>query len=492
LARATADTLGAVLASANRANLSADGATSRADVFSSAGQILAHAALYAVTVAVILLPAAWNGFPLVFSDTGGYLIRPFVHDLELGRSALYGAFLAAGIAADFWPNVAIQALLCTWTVRLVLRTQGITSLVLWIAAIAALCAGTSLPWFAGQLEPDVFMPLSVFAFYLIALAAPQLRGWEVAALIAVIAFSVAAHMSIFAVLLLLFAFCAMLRVAVELLAIALPRPRLAGTASSLLLGTMLLLGSNYAIAGVATFTPGGSIFLLGRLLQDGYVKTYLDKKCPDSTLSLCNYRDALPDNSGDWLWDTNNTPLAKLGGWRVFSPEADRIVRDIILQQPGALIVTALKETFQQLATVATGEGLNARNTWHTQWVLQTYAPATVQHFDASAQQNNAFDFHFINALHIPLALGSTLALPILILLCWRRHPGTATLTLTLLAALVANAAVCATFSVVDDRYQSRIVPISVLGAGIACYQLFRSHQRHNRSRMSNDAAAKY
>jgi hypothetical protein len=480
------------LASANRANLSADGSASRADVFSSAGQILAHVAIYAVTVAVILLPAAWNGFPLVFSDTGGYLIRPFVHDLELGRSTLYGAFLASGIVADFWPNVAIQAFLCTWIVRLVLRTQGMTSLILWIAAVAALCAGTSLPWFAGQLEPDVFMPLSVLAFYLIAFAAPKLHSWEIAVLIAVIAFSIAVHMSIFAVLLLLFAFCAVLRLAAALLATALPQPRLAGTASSLVLGTMLLLGSNYAIAGVVTFTPGGSIFLLGRLLQDGYVKTYLDEKCPDSTLSLCDYRDALPDNSGDWLWDTNNTPLTKLGGWRIFSPEADRIVRDIILQQPGAQIVTALKETFQQLATVATGEGLDARNTWHTQWVLQMYAPGTLRHFDASAQQNNAFDFHLINALHIPLALGSTLALPILVLLCWRRHPKTATLTLTLLAALVANAAVCATFSVVDDRYQSRIVPIGVLGAGIACYQLFRSRQRYNRGPVNDDAVPEY
>jgi hypothetical protein len=441
-----------------------------------AGQSLGRAAIYIVLVAIILSPAVWNGFPFVFPDTGGYLIRPFTHDLELGRSALYGAFLAAGIAADFWPNVAIQALLCAWVIRLVLRTEGIANPASWIAFVVALCIGSSLPWYAGQLEPDIFVPLSVLAFHLITFATSKLRKWEIAGLVAVIAFSIAFHMSIYAVLFLLFAFSGALRVAAML--IPLPHPRLIIAASSLVLGTTLALASNYAIAGVATFTPGGSIFLLGRLLQDGYVTAYLDAKCPDPSLSLCDYRDALPDNSDDWLWNTNNSPLAKLGGWRAFTPEADRIVRAIVLQRPGAQIGTALKETVEQLATAATGEGLDASNSWHTQWALQTYAPGTLQQFKASAQQHNAFDFHLINALHIPLALGATLLLPILVLLCWRRHPATAMLALTLFAALVANATVCATFSTVNDRYQSRIVSIGVFGAAIGCYQLFRSRRR--------------
>ncbi len=469
---------------------SIDAPAGRTDSFSSAGKLLCLAAIYAAIATIILLPAVWNGFPLVFPDTGGYLIRPFTHDLDLGRSALYGAFLATGIAADFWPVVTVQALLCAWIIRLVLRTEGVTSLAFWFAVVVALCVGTSLPWFAGQLEPDIFMPLSVLAFYLIAFAARKLRRWEVAAVVTLIAFSIAFHMSIYAVLVLLLVFCGVVRLAATL--IPLPHPRLIIPALSIVLGIALALASNYAIAGAATFTPGGSIFLLGRLLQDGYVKAYLDEKCPDPSLSLCSYRDALPDNSGDWLWGADSSPLAKLGGWRTFTPEANRIVRDIILQQPGAQIGAALKETFAQLATVATGEGLNATNSWHTQWALQIYAPGALQQFNASAQQHNALDFRLINAVHIPLALGATLLLPILVLLCWRRHPATAMLALTLFAALVANAAVCATFSAVGDRYQSRIVPIGVLGAALGCYQLLRSRGRSRSGQTIDDATAEF
>ena len=45
-----------------------------------------------VMIAALLWPALWNGFPIVFHDTGGYLARPFEGTLTFGRSAFYGAF----------------------------------------------------------------------------------------------------------------------------------------------------------------------------------------------------------------------------------------------------------------------------------------------------------------------------------------------------------------------------------------------------------------
>src|ERR1700733_4429580 len=155
-----------------------------------------QAGLLAAMAAILLVPAIWNGFPFVFPDTGGYLVRPFTGTLELGRSALYGAFLAAGIALDFWPNVIVQALIGAWTISLVLRMQGLRHPALQIAVVAALCVGTSLPWHAGQLEPDVFLPLAVLAVYLMAFAAPQLSRRDIALLAAVVAFAIAAHTSI--------------------------------------------------------------------------------------------------------------------------------------------------------------------------------------------------------------------------------------------------------------------------------------------------------
>lgn len=46
-----------------------------------------------MTLLAVIWPALWNGFPIVFPDTGGYLARPFEATLAMGRSTIYGAFL---------------------------------------------------------------------------------------------------------------------------------------------------------------------------------------------------------------------------------------------------------------------------------------------------------------------------------------------------------------------------------------------------------------
>src|ERR1700680_4877028 len=90
----------------------------------ASGVNLAWWLAWAGMLLVLLAPALWNGFPLIFADTGGYLARPFERTLVLGRSAFYGTFIAAGIPLDFWPNVLIQAALTVWLIVLTLRVHG--------------------------------------------------------------------------------------------------------------------------------------------------------------------------------------------------------------------------------------------------------------------------------------------------------------------------------------------------------------------------------
>lgn len=141
-----------------------------------------------VMMAALLAPAIWNGFPVVFYDTGGYLERPFERTLLLGRSALYGAFLALGIPFDFWPNVAAQAALVMWLLLVTLRVHGLGNRPrLAVAITLALCVLTGLPWYAAQLMPDIFVPAAVLALHLLAFRGEGLRAWERVALAGVVA-----------------------------------------------------------------------------------------------------------------------------------------------------------------------------------------------------------------------------------------------------------------------------------------------------------------
>ena len=83
--------------------------------------ILASAAMFLGLVA----PALWNGFPLIYPDTGGYLDAPISGALVMGRSALYGLFLYAGALFSFWPNVLLQSALIVWLIVLIIRAHGL-------------------------------------------------------------------------------------------------------------------------------------------------------------------------------------------------------------------------------------------------------------------------------------------------------------------------------------------------------------------------------
>jgi hypothetical protein len=436
---------------------------------------LAWPAAAVLMVLALLAPALWNGFPLIFADTGGYLLRPLEGHLDLGRSALYGTFLAAAIRLEFWPNVLIQATSATWVIVLTLRTHldGVrpATAVLVVLGLAAL---TSLPWTASQLMPDVLVPLAALALHLLAFRSPQLRTAEIAGLLGLAAFAIASHMSILGMGLgLVLAYAVMVARAFRL---SLPRPRLVLPAAALAAGIGLALASNAIIAGQFAFTPGGADFLFGRLLQDGIVARYLDRVCPDPTLRLCAYRNALPTSTDDWMW-WPESPFYKLGGWQEFTPEAERIIAGTILTDPGTHIVTAVRNTLDQLVTVDTGDGVSPENNQHAVWALSEQAPQAMTRFHAAAQQRDLFDFTAINRIQVPLALLATAALPVLVVLLRRRRPALAALALSAMLALLANAAVCGIFSGPNARYQSRLVPIAPLVAMIALLDLRRSRK---------------
>jgi hypothetical protein len=58
--------------------------------------------------------------------------------------------------------------------------------------------------------------------------------------------------------------------------------------------------------------------------------------------------------------------------------------------------------------------------------------------------------------------------------LCWRRRQRAAAFGYCAFVALIGNAAICATFSGVVDRYQSRIVWIAVLATAVLCFKSIR------------------
>src|SRR3974377_1579875 len=169
---------------------------SAADAFDFQSNVLAGALASAAMLLALVASPLWNGFPLIFPDTGGYLDGPILRTLGMGRSALYGLFLYTGVPFSFWPNVVLQSALIVWLIVLTMRANGLGDrpwLSLGIVAMLTVC--TSLPWFSAQLMPDILFPAAVLALYLLSFHDKRLPRWERFLLAAVVGFAIASHMA---------------------------------------------------------------------------------------------------------------------------------------------------------------------------------------------------------------------------------------------------------------------------------------------------------
>ncbi len=273
-------------------------------------------AAFLASVLVLLAPAIWNGFPLLFFDSGDYFLRTILGQLNNGRSVVYGAWLAAFRYPNFWPAAIVQCTIAVWVIYLVLRTHGLrnrpAALPLALVAVtAALSAFTALAWIAGMMMPDLFAALAVLALYLFLRKRDELARFERFGLMALIAFSCAAHNGTLAVAMALLAAAAALYFWRKPL---LPRAGLKQAAAAIALAILMVPSAGWVFTGNFAWTPGGAGFVFSRLVQDGIAQRYLAENCPDTKLKLCEVRHMIPHTADDFLWHQGDWgPFAHIG-----------------------------------------------------------------------------------------------------------------------------------------------------------------------------------
>jgi hypothetical protein len=429
------------------------------DVSTSSMRVYLRLGEALLAVVLLLVPALWNGFPLLQYDSGGYLARWFEGYLVPSRSTVYGLFAVFGWPLDFWPEVILQAAAAVYVLFLVLRAYGFgyRNFVL-IGTVAALCITTSLPFIAGILLTDIFAGASVLALHLLLFVPKCLGPWHRRALVLLVAFSTATHSATFAVLLAIVAAVALARLVFPALTSTTAVLRGAG---AIALGAAMLVGTNFALSGQPSWTPGGFGIVFARMLQDGIVARYLGDHCAERNFRLCPYRGKLPKTADEFLW--SDGPFNELGRFDGLGDEMRTIVLESLVDYPLAQLEAAIADTAQQLVLVESGEGV-VNYIWHTYGIIDRYMPGIAPAMRAARQQRGEISFRAINRLHLPIALLSMALLPFVILMGWRH--GFADISLlagTVAVAILANAFMCGALSNPHDRYGARLVWIATL-----------------------------
>lgn len=423
---------------------------------------LAILCVMVISVLMLALPVAWNGFVLVYHDSIDYLGLTFTWQMPEFRTAAYGLFASVGrLAGNPTAIVLTQSALVVFTIALSVRAQFAPPRFLMaftVVMIAALAGGISL--FASQVMADVFAGAMVLGLVSLMLFFDGLTMPRRVLLAALCAVGAAVHTSHVALALGLLLLGIMAHVARRRWP-TLPQVRLREAAFATIGGICLAVGANAYVTGRPFLTQTATVQALALFVEGGVTKAYLDENCPpDGSLKpmpykLCAFRNHLPPTANDFLWARGASPLYKLGGWDALRGEAEAIVDGSLETMPDQVLRQSLDLAAIQFLMLDPGDGLDPRWNYYVQTIGKWY-PGSVKAFQGSRQQQG-IDF---KPLYWPTRaiMGVSLAALAVFALAWRRAPRQAMFAAAILAALLGNAFICGALSNPNHRYQGRMV----------------------------------
>ena len=417
----------------------------------------------AILTVLFLGVAFWNGFPLMFYDTGAYLAEGLSGAFLVERSPVYSLLLFfTGGGFSLWPVVILQSLMTAYFIALLARIEAPRLSLVGLAVIgAALMALTGIGWYVGQVEPDCMTPLVLIGSYLLLFRNASLSRIARGLVIAVTALAVASHPSHLGLIAGLLLVGLALRLFVFLWP-HLPRPDLKLAGVTLAIALALILASNFALARSLFISRSGPVFVFARLMQDGIIQRLLDDTCPGSGYDLCPYRSRLPHNANAWLWGENSL-FHREGGFAQSQAEDDRMIADSLRRYPWMHLKAAVYDSVLQFFEFRTGDGIESQaNILRPE--LSRDTPGQLPAYLHARQQRQRIRFEDLNMIHVTVGMLSLLGLMLLLYnTALRNRWSDATLPGLVLLGLIGNAIICGTFSNPHDRYQSRLIWLPVL-----------------------------
>lgn len=420
--------------------------------------------------AMLVWPAALNGYPLVFIDSVSYLGQTLFPEWPWDKTPAYGAFLHLfHWGWSLWLPLAAQGLILSHLLWLTQRgMRGEVTVLSHLLLCAGLAALTSAPWFAATLMPDIFAAVGPLCLLLLGFERDRLNRIEAVWLVLLGALAIATHLS------------HLPTAAALILLVALGGRSLGAalrTVLPLLLALAGLVSANAWATGRPTLSPHGAVFLLARLQADGPAAATLRDHCPRAGWRLCAFADRLPMDSNAFLWDPGS-PLNRgrdgqpipMGGVRA-APEAAGILEATLRERPREVADAMAHNTLTQLQHFAVGDTLGATHLDASARRAVTRLPLSeLEAFDAGAQMRGELPAlaapwlrpqPWVVLVSLPLALFALLR-------AMRRHDrAVAGLIAGMLLAVLVNAFATGALSAPVDRYQARIIWLIPLAAAL-------------------------
>jgi putative flippase GtrA len=424
------------------------------------------------------------GDPPVASDR---MIDPAVMG---ARSSFYGAFLhLSWRIGSIWLLAAIQSFLAAWVIYLLWRTLAPRAPAWsYLAMVAGCVIGTSVSFFTTFAMPDIFAGIGGAAMVLILTQADRLKRREILGLWLLCVYAMAIHKSHLGT-------GAVMTVGGAALVWLLGLPvASAGRRMAILLSAFALAWlAGMAADGVYQLRTGYKLghppFMVARVLADGPGREYMKSACAKGEpYMLCKFRANVGNSTDLILWSDRKKlgvfNIASFAERQALEQQETKFVIGTVKFDPAGQLEASLWNWAQQIVAYQVDDPLrNPAAYLRGRYWPTTALPKMIPNFAACrppADCRPPFKYQMLADWH------GTVLLFTLALLAWRltrkdvrqglwrrglrsddEPARVAAVVLLLLAVTAVNAAICGVLSGPFARYQSRIIWLLPVGAGL-------------------------
>lgn len=427
------------------------------------------------SVLLLIAPAIENGFPLLFSDSGTYLVSGQIDYVPVDRPIIYGLFVRhISLSWSVWLPVIVQSLILNFLLLQLFKNfvgARYPYLLLFLTCLL-LSFTTGVDFYCGQISADIFSGIIILTVFLIYfLNNPPF--WKIAFLTLIFGFSLISHLSHIPLSLALIGIILI----VELLRRRFRKKRfqklnrIVLLVATLALSLLTLATVNYSFGAGFKLSRASNIVIGARMIESGIANEYLKRNCGKPNFNppyknLCNYVDKFDQwPAAGFYLHIQDSPLydgpCNDIDWTTCWTEKDSsygvLISDILKENDlrNHFIAMAISGTLKQLFYFEQPK----IDPQQFSSVFIDYYQYDNYRFETSSQLKEPLKFIEENRRQVFIVDLSFLLLMLFFILNWRSIDyQTKLLALYFLIALLANAFICATFSNVVERYQDRII----------------------------------
>jgi hypothetical protein len=428
---------------------------------------------------ILCFTAFYNLYPLLYPDTGGYILSGYGDLITKDRPMFYGWFLRhTSMYETLWFTVIIQGMTVSYVLFESIKAVTKTSkpFALYFFCLLVLVCFTGISVNVSMLIPDFFTPVVILSLFLLIFAHESTWTTRILTFF-IFAFSVSSHTSHLPIV---FGAMGLFTLAIfvkwrRTKEIVYRIKHLLVTWTSIIVVSFSVPLSNYFLINSFSLSTTSHVFFMHKLHETGILTEYMNEYCGKRSYELCKYNGQIP---WDFLWDPAS-PLYKTGGWENSELEYKRMIKDI-LNTPKyrkRYIVKSLVNSCKVFFSFdIDNPGRQDENSAPYQ-PIQKYFNHSIYEFWSASQQSGRLNFNLMSHFQTLLYLGSLLfVVPLLVLRRFRQKISRPALWFAffVLAGMFCNALVSGFLASMSTRFQNRVCWLLPLAAMLIAFDLLR------------------